>query len=154
MGLNSVGGRSVATAATADNVGAAFWNPHSTKRIWVTEVAWCKTVTTVDNPGLIRISTRGTQTLTFTPDIDNAWERDVDHPSGAVLDATYSAQPTVQGPYLWRWNLPAAIGSGFIKSLSGPGTPGLCIPPGTGLAIATPVAVVLQPGDVSFTWLE
>lgn len=152
VGVNSyaVSGRCVATAATADNVGAALWNPSSTRALWVTAIMWAQTVATVSNPGIVRTTTRGTQTLTFTPDIDNDVLRDLTPATVAVLDATYSAQPTVAGPYLMRTNLPAAIGSGFILPFPRP----IKVPPGTGLGIATPVAVILQPADVTFFWDE
>ncbi len=152
MALYSAGGRmGGATAATDESVGAALWNPAANKRIYVLEVAWAKTAATVDNPALQRSSTRGTQTVTVTPDIDNAWERDIAPPSGALLDLDFSAEPTLQGPHLKAWNLPAAIGSGFIFSFP---SPGICIPPGTGLAVVTHVAVILQVADCTFTWQE
>lgn len=154
MSTFSCAGRFVATAATVDNVGAALWNPHTTKRIWVTEIDLASTVATISNPGVVRTSTRGTQTLSITPDIDNCWERDIAPVSGALLDLTYSAQPTVQGPYFFRWNLAAAIGAGFMDPFVSPEAPGICVPPGTGLAVATPVAVILQPADITFTWIE
>jgi hypothetical protein len=116
----------------------------------VFEVHFAKTVATVDNPGLVRTTTRGTQTLTVTPDIDNHNLRLLTAITGAVLDLTYSAQPTIAGPYLDRKNLPAAIGGNFIWVFE----KGVRVPAGTGLAIATPVAVILQPGDVTFVWEE
>jgi hypothetical protein len=149
--LYSVGGRTVVTAATDESVGCALWNPSSTKRLWVVNISWAKTVATADNPAIQRISTRGTQTSTVTPDVDNAWERDITPPSGAVLDVDYSADPTVQGPHLWLWNLPPVGGSGFEKSFP---YPGICVPPGTGLAVCTHQAVILQPGDVTYVWQE
>jgi len=127
-----------------------LWNPHATMDLTVDEVHWFHTVGTVDNPGLVRTTTRGTQTLTVTPDIDNHDERLLAHITGAVLDLTYSAQPTIAGPYLQRINLPAAVASGFIWVFP----LGIRIPAGTGLAIATPVAVVLQPADITFVWHE
>jgi hypothetical protein len=151
MGLNSVAGRSAATAATADNFACALWNPASTKDLWVIEVALAKTVATADNHGIVRITARGTQTSTVTPDTDNAWNRDGTPPTGAVLDVTYSAQPTIASPYLKRWNLPAAIGAGFVFTFP---NPGIRVPAGTGLGIATPVAVILQASDVTYTWYE
>jgi hypothetical protein len=146
MGMHSVAGRSAATAATSDNVGAALWNPAAAKILWVTEISWFKTVATADIAGLVRTSTRGTQTSTVTPDADNAYARDLTNSAAGVLDVTYSAQPTIQGPYLWRIGLPAAVAAGFIKVFKRP----IAVPPGTGLAIATPVATILQPGDVAF----
>ena len=145
----SVGGRSVATAATGDNVGAALWNPHATKPIWVRKIEWFKTVGTADNPSLVRISTRGTASLTVTPTATNDWQSASVAPvSGMLLDLTYSAQPTVAGVYLIRNNLIATVGAGLVWDLDKDG--GIRVGPGTGLAVATPVAVILQPADVTF----
>ena len=147
----SVGGRCVATAATADNVGAELWNPHGSKAIFVRTVSWTKTVATIDNPALCRSSAKGTSTLTVTPDADNAMFRDAVPASGATLELTFSAQPTLAKPYLMQTNLPAAIGANFIWVFD---PPGLLVPFGTGLVVATPVAVVQQPADVTFEWDE
>jgi len=153
MSRYAVAGRSAATAATADQSGAVLWNPHSTKIIEVTEIWWFKTVATADNPAVIRTSTRGTTPgSTVTPDADNAFDRSATPQSGALLDlAAWATYPTVQGPYMHRENLPAAIGSGIVWAF--PDDP-IEIPPGTGLAVATPVATILQPGDVTFVWDE
>lgn len=154
MSRYAVSGRTTATAATLDNAACALWNPASAKRLWVVSIAWIKTTGTADSHKLIRTSTRGTQSTTVTPDLDNAFERDAAPGTGAVLDVAYSAQPTLQGPELRRWNLPAAIGSGFEWTFPGAG---ICVPPGTGLAIAVPeigTEVAIQAADVTFTWDE
>lgn len=152
MGLSyRVGGRTANTAATADNVGAALWNPHATKDIYLRELHWFQTAATVSNPGLVRISARGTASASVTPDIDNDDLRLLAPISGAILDITYSAQPTVSTPYLHRTNLPAAIGSGFIWVFVGLV---LRIAAGWGIAVATPVAVILQASDVTVVWEE
>lgn len=147
----SVGGRSAATAATADHAAAALWNPSATKSIRVREI-WCfKSVATVDHHQLLRITARGTPGTTVTPDADNDFDRELAPPSGAVLDlATYTAQPTVQTPPLARANLPAAIGAGFIWVFAEP----ILVKAGTGLAICTPQANVLQASDFTFVWDE
>lgn len=148
-----VGGRSAATAATADHCAAVLWNPHATKPIYVTQVELFKTVATADHHQLIRTSTRGTTPgSTVTPDIDNHFDRTLAPTSGALLDlAAWSAQPTVQGPPIKRANLGAAVGAGFMWVFGGSG---LIVPAGTGLAIGTPVATILQPSDVNFEWDE
>jgi hypothetical protein len=151
MSRYRVGGRTVDTAATADNVGAALWNPSTSKGIYVEEVHWAKVGATVDNPGLVRISARGTATTTVTPDIDNDDANALAPVSGALLDVAYSAQPTITAPYMHRTNLAAAGGAGFIWTFR---DPGIFIPAGEGLAIATPVAVILQDSDVTFVWSE
>jgi hypothetical protein len=149
----SVGGRNVATAATANHVGAQFWNPSTTRGVWVTAVSWFQTVATVSNPAISRSSARGaTPTSTVTPDIDNNWDRSVAPPSACVLEmSTFGTQPTLAGPDLFKTNLPAAIGSGFIIPFTGRG---VFVPSATGLVVYTPVAVILQPADVTFFWSE
>lgn len=152
MGYYSVGGRSVATAATDEIPAANFWNPATNKRLWVVEISVSKTVATIDNPAIQRTSTIGTAGSTVTPDIDNALERDFAPPSGCTLGlSTFSVVPTAQGPHIKVWNLPAAIGGGFIFIFPGKG---ICVPPGTGLAVVTHVAVILQPLDINFVWEE
>ena len=145
-----VAGRTAATAATIDNVGAELWNPHGTKSVYVNEVWWFQTTAAVGNQGLVRTSAKGTSTLTVTPDADNATDRRAVPPSGATLELTFSAQPTLATPYLARTNTAAAIGLGFIWVFPMP----IEVPAGTGLAIATPVAVVLAVSDVTFAFEE
>lgn len=153
MAQFSVGGRTAASAATANHVGAQFWNPSSSRSVYVTAVSWFQTVATVSNPAIQRSSARGaTPTTTVTPDIDNNWDRDVAPASAAVLElATFSSQPTLAGPDLFKANLPAAIGSGFLVPFTGRG---IKVPAGTGLCVYTPVAVILQPADCTFFWEE
>ncbi len=148
-----VAGRSAATAATANHVAACLWNPHATIRLRVYEIAWCKTVATVDGLMLVRTTTRGTPASTVTPVMQNETDYAAAPVSGALLDlGAYSAQPTIvsTAAALWRWNLPAAIGSGFIQSFPEE----MEIPPGNGLAVITPAATILQPADISFAWAE
>lgn len=147
-----VGGRSVATAATLNHAGAALWNPSTNIQLSVYEIHWFKTVATADSLGLGRITTRGTPGSTVTPDADNNFGRSKNTPgSGALLDlAAYTLQPTLATPPILRSNLPAAIGAGLIWVFNQP----WIIPPGEGLCIFTPLAVILQPGDVNFIWDE
>lgn len=146
-----VAGRSaVSTGAGADNIGCALWNPHATMDLTVDEIHFFNTAATVSNPGLVRTTTRGTQTSTVTPDIDNHDERLLAPITGALLDLDYSADPTVATPYLMRVNLPAVIGSGLMWVFPG----GIRVPAGTGLAIGSPVAVLTQPMDVTYVWHE
>jgi hypothetical protein len=146
-----VAGRSVvSTGAGADNIGCALWNPHATMDLTVDEVHFFNTVATVSNPGLVRTTTRGTQTSTVTPDIDNHDERLLAPITGAVLDLDYSADPTIAGPYLHRVNLPAVIGAGMMWVFP----VGIRVPAGTGLAIGSPVAVATTAMDVTYVWHE
>lgn len=147
----SVGGRTVATAATVNHAGAQLWNPSTTKSIFVTQIAWAKTVGTVDNLGLVRSTARGTAGSTVTPTAQN--DIDFDTAPGALLDlAAFTVQPTLSSAtaYMFRWNLPATIGAGFVLPLPRP----IEIPTVSGLVLLTPPAVILQPGDVSFWWDE
>jgi hypothetical protein len=149
--LYSAAGRTTATAATADNFGAALWNPDANRALYVKTVSWFKVTATADYAGLVRISARGTQSSTVTPDADNAYDRAAAPPSACVLDIAYSGQPTAATPYLVRMALPAAIGASWVWVFSGMG---LRVPAGTGLGVATPVATILQAADVTFEWEE
>lgn len=148
----SVSGRSLATAATANHCAAQLWNPSTTIPIFVTEVHFVQTIATVSNLVIQRSSARGaTPTATVTPDIDNDYDHGLAPPSASVLElATFSTQPTLATPPLKAWYLPAAIGSGLMWVFPHP----IKVKPGAGLCIATPVSVVLQPGDVVFDWDE
>lgn len=152
MARYSVGGRSVATAATANHCAAQLWNPHATKAIKVVGIRISKTAATIDNHTMRRTTARGTPGSTVTPDVTNHLQRQYAPGSGAVLDlAAFTVQPTLEGIELTRDNLPATIGSGFVWSfLDSP----LEVGPGKGLAVCTPVAVILQPSDFTFIWDE
>lgn len=148
----SIGGRSAATAATQNHVAAALWNPSTAFNIYVREIWITKTAAVVDNHAIAFITARGTAGSTATPDADNDYSRQNAPPSGALLDlAAYSVQPTLQSPPLTRNNLPATIGAFlFFDFRDVP----VMVRPGQGLAIYTPVAVVLQASDFTFVWDE
>lgn len=149
----STGGRSASTAATADQAGAALWNASTAKSIFAKEIHWFKTSATADGLQVIRTTNRGTTPgSTVTPDIDNDYNRAVAPVSGALLDlAAWATYPTVAGPPLARTNLPAAVGAGVMWVFGGDG---IAIPQSTGLAVATPTALALIAGDVTFVWEE
>lgn len=154
MRFFSVAGRSANTAATADHVAAQLWNPDATRGLWVVEIHVQKTSTaTADSHGIVRSSARGaTPTTTVTPDLDNDFEREVTPDTGAVLElATFGTQPTLATPYLYRGVLPAAIGSAVQYVFPGDG---IKVPFGTGLCVATPVAVILMASDFTFVFHE
>lgn len=144
-----VAGKTAATAATINNVGGALWNPGSSP-IDVFEIGWNKAVATADELAVVRITARGTATSTVTPTSVNDTENSRAPASGAVVDVTYSAQPTVGAIYMYRWNLPASIGCGIILTFP----TGIRVPGGAGLAIATPIATILQPADVMFRFAD
>jgi hypothetical protein len=143
-----VGGRSAATAATANHAAAQIWNPNANARIFLYEVWVCITTAGVANIGCKRSTARGTAGSTVTLGVDNSIERDMAPPSAFVLDlAAFTAQPTLAGVDLMRWNLPAAIGAGVILSFPDP----ITIPPATGIVITTPTAVVFPASDFTFS---
>jgi len=147
----AVAGRTAATAATADNVAAELWNPHGTKSLYVREVwVFATTATTAMNLGIVRSSAKGTSTLTVTPDADNAFDRRAVPPSGCTLELTFSAQPTLATPYLLRAIAPTVIGAGWVWPFPQP----IEVVAGTGLCIATPMAVAFPIADATYVWDE
>jgi hypothetical protein len=153
VGLYSIGGRHGAVAATNNHAAGALWNPHSTKRLWVVDMSWAVTAGGATSPriALIRTSTQGAPGSTVTPGIGNAWEGDVAPPTGAVLDlAAYSVQPTLQPEALWRDTWAPTVGIGFQKLFP----EGICVPPGTGLAMITTSFDAIDIGDLTFIWRE
>jgi len=150
----AVAGRSANTAATADHVAVQLWNPSATRSVWVVEIHIQKSTTaTLDNHGIAGTTARGaTPTTTVTPDLDNDFEWEVTPASACVLElATFSSQPTLGTPYLYRGVLPAAIGSAVQYVFPGNG---LKLKPASGLAVATPVAVILMASDFTFVFHE
>ena len=110
----SVGGRSAATAATANHVAVQLWNPSTDNPILVVEIRASQNSAAVANHMLSRSSGRGaTPTSTVTPDIDSQYERFLTQPSVSVLElATFGTQPTLATPPLEQTSLPAAVGAG------------------------------------------
>lgn len=152
MGIYSVGGRSVATAATVNHGSAILWNPHTTKRIWLLGIEYVTSAAVGILGQFSRTSTKGTPGSTITPDEDNSWERDIAPPSGAVLDlATYTVQPTLQGPAIYKVRVTSTIGFGGMWA---PPEPGVCIPPGTGFGVLTAENNAFGAVDYTFIWEE
>jgi hypothetical protein len=154
MSRYMVSGRSIATAATANHCAAQLWNPSGTKSIYVNAISWFHTVGTVDNSMLSISTARGaTPNNTATPDADNDLSQEVTPDTAFVLEmGTFGTQPTLATPALCRIPFGAAIGAGVILPF-GEGRDGLRVKPGNGLCIATPVAVILQPLDVT-VWVS
>lgn len=122
------------TAAT-DQVLAALWNPHASRRIRVVEASLFWPDFDVAGAGMYisRTTTRGTPGSTVTPDADNADDGATSPPSGALLDlSVFTVQPTLATP-------PVAIGgpvhtgngSGFLAEFPR----GFWLPPSQGIAI-------------------
>jgi len=148
----ALGGRTVATAATANHVAAQLWNPSTTIPIWVRQLWVCSTTAGVSNLAVNRSNARGaTPTATVTPDIDSDLEKYVTPTTATVLElATFGTQPTLDAPAMFRWNLPAVIGAGFIFVWDPP----IKVPPASGLCLYTPTAVILPASDITFVWDE
>lgn len=150
----SIAGRTLATAATANHVAAQLWNPHASERVLVHEITWCQLVATVSNIAVMRTTARGaTPTATVTPTIASDYARSLLPPSGAVLElATFGTQPTLEGVPLFRWNMAANIGTGFMYTFPEP----VEVLPGSGLVVCMPpsLSVIIQPADVTFVLSE
>lgn len=147
-----VGGRSTDTAATIDEMASHLWNPHSAMSIYCVE-AWVFLVgATATNGQLIRTTTIGTTpSSSVNPDIDNHLARRFTDTSGVTLElGNFATEPTVAGPSMARFNMPAASGAGFMFVFPVP----VEIPAGTGFGIGTPTAVVFQDSDHTYVWEE
>ena len=148
MALFSVGGLTVATAATDAHAICAIWNPDGAKRIWLHEVSVFAAAAPGAGSGfeIRRITARGTAGSTVTPDADNAHE-DGDVPaSGFLLDlATYSGQPTTATPAMQGFVFAAVAASGVILPLRR-----IAIPPGTGIALVNRAAIIVPACEVGF----
>jgi len=143
-------GRTVATAATADNCASNLWNPDANKSIYLREVWIFATTAAAINLGIERCSTEGTVTTAVTPDADNAFDRRATPPSSANVNVDFSAEPTMQGPYMLRAISAAQIGAGWIFSFPQP----IEIPAGTGIALNTTQAAAFPASDVTYVWDE
>lgn len=145
-------GITAATAATADHVIAALWNPASNRRLTVVGARCSKSaVGAADIPRLARITTQGTVGSTITPTIVNHHERDLAPPSGALLNlAAFSVQPTIEPLRLHSFYVPASIGAGLMWAFEGE----IEIPAGNGLAFVTGSALAYPVSSADFTWHE
>jgi hypothetical protein len=150
----SIGGRTVTTAAAADNGIAVLWNASTTKSIFVRSISLLTTaaVTATLASAIARISVRGTATTTLTPDIDSHFGHAVAPPSGALIDLSWSVQPTVLAPYLARFK-PHESG-GNIHGINYNWNGLIQVPQSTGLAIVTTIAVVFIASDIWVVWDE
>jgi hypothetical protein len=147
----SVRGLTVATAASADQVICHLWNASSSRKIYVVEMSLFKTAagTSGDSVYIQRVTARGTQTSTVTPDIDNDWDHELAPPSGAVLDVDFSAEPTAAGPALSGFAIANVISSGFLW----PCPRRIAIKAGNGLAMYSRLAS-FPISEAYFQWEE
>jgi hypothetical protein len=144
-------GRTAATTATIGNAAFGVWNPHTTSRVKLTEVAICSTTAfnAANGLALRRSSARGTASTTVTPVIYNDVQQMAAPGSGTVLDLAYSAQPTLQtSPALWQWSFAAVANSGVLLPFD------IVIPPSSGIALVNLSAQITPVLDVSVRWLE
>jgi len=152
--MYTVRGKTVATAATADHAIAELWNPHSTQRIKVIQLAVFKSAAGAagDSFRLRRTSARGTAGSTVTPVQANHSTNGVAPVSGALLDlAAFTVQPTlVAGELGPDWIAAAFAAAGLTYAIPG----GIEIPPGAGLAIVQAAATIWPISGVTFVWLE
>jgi hypothetical protein len=155
-----ISGRTAATAATANHVLGALWNPSASVRMVVFEVAICANAAPTAGTSLylVRSSARGTAGSSITSTIDNDNEKLLIPPSGAILDlAAYSVQPTLlpaagtnTAGMHFTWSFAAVVGSGVVYSIPR----GIVVPAGNGLCIAQKTAVIFPISDIGFEWEE
>lgn len=147
-----ISGRTGSTAATTNHAMCALWNPHASRIARVCEIYIVSTAAVADRLALIPISTRGTSTGNATPASFNDGGTNRQAPgTGAILDLSYSAQPTVEGStYLRMSNRPGTIGLENAWFFNEP----YIISPGKGVAIVTPANLILNASDVTFVFEE
>jgi len=148
--IKLAGRQSASSGAVIDNVAALIWNPHATVRVQLREIHIANSVATVAHIGVKRTTTRGaTPAASFTAAIANADQRDIVDPAGIALEvAGFGTQPAVEGSYIERWAIPAAIGAGVMFVFADP----LTIPAGTGLAIVSAAALLTPIMDYSLVY--
>lgn len=155
--MYSVRGRSAATGGAANEAIAQLWNPHATQIIRLVGYTLESQVAPAA-AGFIthlrRTTARGTPGSTVTPDISNDSKRGAAPVSGALLDlAAFSVQPTYDGTTSWDpFYFTVTNPTGFVSRRSGPA--GWYIPPGSGIAVSTPGAIVGNAFEVTFVWVE
>ena len=150
-----------AVVNTAGNVLTTLWNPSSTLSLYVLFIQYDRlSQGTVDSEnGLALVTTQGTPTVTITPDADNDWGGVAAPASGAVLNHSYSAEPTKATPriagnyfeasptpgYSWQW--------GFAD-IYREDRRGFRVPPGKGLAIYRINGGGSMQGYANYVWAE
>lgn len=144
-------GLTTATTGTDAHAIAEIWNPSSTKRIWVVELAANAITAPAAGAGLTlrRSTVKGTAAATVTPNAESSDERDAAPDSAFTLElGAFSGQPTLAtGELGLAWMLAVVAGSGIVYPVSGKG---ICVPPGTGLCLVNRAAVIFPASEVSF----
>ena len=152
----SVRGFTAATAGLAANDAVAeFWNPSADVRCWVVEVGLWRGGTVGPRCTLQRTSARGTAGSTVTPGSANAWDGEATAPiTGAVLDlSAFSVQPTLATPALEGSVFVGGTGTeGFGNTWNS--EPGICVQPGSGIAIIATNTAAYSTCEVYVVWTE
>ena len=151
---------SLASAASAATLAVPFshlWNPHTTKRLRVTEIHLANTTAVATNVGILRTSTIGTTPTTAlaTAVIAQAHNKDIAAASGAQTNGgTYATAPVcdTNTAFLERAIIPATIGAGIFFTF--PVDEAIEIPPGQGLALCAATAVATAATITTFVWRE
>jgi hypothetical protein len=152
----NVAGRSANTAATANHCACQLWNPATNRGIWCTAISIVTRNAVVSNLAVKRSTARGaTPATSVTAGSSNDLDGDTAPVSACVGEfALFTTQPTLTGNILWTWNFPAAVGAGVIIPFANPNRHGIKVPPGNGLCIYTPDAVILQAADITYHCYE
>lgn len=146
-----VAGRAAVTAGGSANLcGAALWNPHATKSIYVTGI-FHSVVVGGTALYVTHTTSRGTPGSTVTPDIDNDLDRLLAPISGAVLDlAQFSVVPGRSSPEVARFKHDQNNPGPFMELWFGDG---IEVGAGEGLGLFGHNTNTYQT-EVSFTWDE
>lgn len=152
----AVAGRSAITSASANECVCNLWNPSSDRSIWVTEFYYSRTSTpvSVDPLRFCRTSTAGTTPgSTITPGLDSDYQREVVPVTGVVLHlANFATEPVLASPDLYRLVFPSTGVEDYMFWLFP--EPGLRVPPGSGLALASTGATAATASDITFRFYE
>lgn len=133
------------TTATGCDIGEAvafLWNPSSTIALRLVFLGIGHAGATAGmSLRLSRIDGQGTGGTTITPDLDDGFRRRADPPSGAFMKmGNFTTSPTEVTPELWRATL-HDTGANQLWTREFQKRSPLWIPPGSGLAFFSPVAV-------------
>lgn len=127
--------------------GFVLWNPSADIQLEVIELRICTSSAPTNTLYTVqRITARGTATGTKTPTIDNAVGLTAAPPSGAVIDDTWSANPTADASVLARY---LAVTLGDYKTFRF--DPPIVTPGGQGFGVLQSFASGTY---ITFVWRE
>ena len=152
---SSVGGTNPATQAVADHCQYNLWNPSADHTVYLVLLALVIETGSAMDVGLVRTSTTGAgQAFHNTHLSEHDWDFEVPPVLHSYHGPFATTQPVVEKPYLFRGTSPNVAGaSGFSRFWVFEDEP-LQIPPGSGLAVATPTGVAIPPVWITYTWEE